>query len=581
MLLLAGLSLWLGWSGVQNDAFHNQDVAGITYNADVILNGGVPYHTNLEYKAPGSFFLTAIAWTLGGRSMQILQWAAALWTALGVMGVFVTGRLLYSRASGLAAGLLYAIYACIVGSMDANYGVWMATPCVWATAACVWALRSAKLRAWLVCGVLLAIAGLCKRQAAALFPVFMLVLLWRGLPRPSDWADPAHRGRATLAFFAGMALGFGGLGLWYLAQGGAEAYIRHYFFSESGWRYAAQSALDFEQKLLRLGDGVLGFWEYVGGPALLTLCVAGVAAYRRRLTVRGVLLTAHLLMSFAGAAVGFRFFKSYYQQVLPALCWIAAHPDGPILRGLMARSWRAQPAHAIWGLAALIGIAIPASIKAQKQYARIDKSRSHVLERDLHRVARNLKPNLKPDDTVWVWGRWAWPLYFHLDRRAPTRFYKVLGVVTTDLTNTWRRPTLPTTFVDNPEAKTIIADLRRTKPAFIVVSTNERYHKWKAFKRLLREEYRVLPHFKMRRFVTYYHKDQALPKPPRPHPKKRKPKGKLKGKSRGTPPRKSKGALKHGPTRAPKTIASPSASPQSAPMKSRQPASRAPVKAKP
>jgi hypothetical protein len=364
-----------------------------------------------------------------------------------------------------------------------------------------------------------------------------------------------------------MAIGFGGLGLWYLWQGGAEAYIRNYFFSESGWRYAAQSALDFEQKMLRLGDGILGFWEYVGGPAVLTLCVGGVAIYQRRLTARGVLLTTHLLMSFAGAAVGFRFFKSYYQQVLPALCWIAAHPNGPLMRGLTVKSWRARPGQAAWGLAALIAIAIPSTLKAHKQYERIDKMRSHSRERDLVRVARNLKPNLGPKDSVWVWGRWAWPLYFHLDRRAPTRFYKVLGVVTTDLTNTWRRPTLPTKFVDNPEAKEIIADLRRARPAFIVISKNERYSGWKDFRKLLREQYRVLPHFKMRRFVTYYRKDHKLKKPPRPHPKKRK------KKSRRKNPKK---AIK--PT--PKTIAPKSASPQSAPMKSRQPASRAPVKAK-
>ena len=514
---LAALTIWLGWAGLSNGAFHNQDVAGITYNADLILTGGVPYQTNLEFKAPGSFFLTALAWTIGGRSMQTLQWAACVWSILGAFGMFVAGRLLYSRKSGAWAALLYVIYAANVGSMDANYGVWMATPCIWATAACVWALRSAKMRAWVVCGVLLAIAGLCKRQAAALFPVFMLVMLVPGLARPDGWAPPIRRLRGAAALLGGMAIGFGALGVWYLVQGGAEAYIRHYFFSESGWKYAAQSALDFDAKLLRVGDGLLGFWEFAGLPSVLALCVGGVAAIRRRVTARGVLLTGHLLMSFAGAAVGFRFFKSYYHQVLPALCWLAAHPESPLMRALSPALWRARRLQAAGALVVLLGAGVPGSMKAYSQYAGVKRVRSQNTERDLQRVARNLRPNLDPDDTIWVWGRWAWPLYFHTQTRSPTRFYKVLGVVTNTLTNTWRRPTQPTQFVHGPEADRIVADLRAAKPAFIVISKNERYAKWTGFVRLLREEYRVVPHFKMRRFVTYHHKDHKLTKPPRPH----------------------------------------------------------------
>lgn len=520
--VLAAATLWLCWPGLHNAAFHNQDVAGITYNADLILSGGVPYHTNLEFKAPGSFFLTAFAWSIGGRSLTTLQWAACVWSILGAFGMFVTGRLLYDRVAGALAAGLYVVYAANIGSMDANYGVWMATPAIWATAACVQALRTGRLRMWLICGITLAIAGLCKRQAAALFPVFFTVLLWRGLERPAGWAEPAPKGKATAAFFGGMAIGFGALGIWYLAKGGAEAYIRHYFFSESGWQYAAQTELDFGEKLARIGDGFRGFWEYVGGPTLLALPVMFLAGWRRRLTVRGVLLGGHLVLSFAGTAVGFRFFKSYYQQVLPALCWLAAHPDGPLARALSPASWKARRTQAALALVVVIGVAIPAGRKAYGEYVKVERIREHNRERDVQRIGRTIQANSTPADTVWVWGRWAWPVYYHTERRAPTPYYKVLGVITNTLTNTWRRPTQPTRFVHSPVADEIIEDLRRERPAFIVLSKNERHYGWKAFTKLLREEYRVVPHFKMKRFVTYHRKDHRLPKPPRPHRKPRK-----------------------------------------------------------
>lgn len=522
LTICALTTIWLCWPGLQTAAFHNQDVAGITYNADLILAGQVPYHSNLEFKAPGSFFLTAFAWTVGGRSLTTLQWAACLWSILGAFGVFVVGRLLYDRLAGALAAGLYVVYAANIGSMDANYGVWMATPAIWATAACVQALRTGRLRMWLICGIALALAGLCKRQAAALFPVFLAVLLWRKLERPTGWAPPVARLRGSAALLGGLAIGFGALGIWYLAKGGAEAYIRHYFFSESGWQYAAQTELDLNEKLARVGDGLLGFWEYVGGPTLLALPVMLLAGWRRRLTVRGVLLAGHLALSFAGTAVGFRFFKSYYQQVLPALCWLAAHPDGPLARALDPALWRARRAQAALALGLVVAVAIPTGRKAFIEYGRVERLRAHNAEQDVQRIGRTIQANSSPTDTIWVWGRWAWPVYFHTERFSATRYYKVLGVVTNTLTNTWRRPTQPTRFVQTPVADEIIADLRRARPAFIVLSKNEQHAGWTAFTQLLREEYRIVPHFKMKRFVTYHRKDHPLAKPPRPHARSRK-----------------------------------------------------------
>ena len=212
---------------------------------------------------------------------------------------------------------------------------------------------------------------------------------------------------------------------------------------------------------------------------------------------------------------------------------MAAHPESPLMKALSPAFWRAQRMQAIAALVVLLGVGIPGSIKAHSQYKGVKRVRSHNTERDLQRVARNITPNIGADDTIWVWGRWAWPLYFHVNKRSATPFYKVLGVVTNTLTNTWRRPTQPTQFVHGPEADRIVADLRAAKPAFIVISKNERYTQWTDFVRLLREDYREVPHFKMRRFVTYHHKDHRLTKPPRPHRKPAKAKRKV---VRKTPP---------------------------------------------
>ena len=93
---------------------------------------------------------------------------------------------------------------------------------------------------------------------------------------------------------------------------------------------------------------------------------------------------------------------------------------------------------------------IPAGMGDIEELGKIRKWRTRPRDGEAQRVARVIKQETQADDTIWVWGRWAWPVYYHADRMSPTRYYKVLGVVTNGLTNTWRRSTQKTKFVAGP-----------------------------------------------------------------------------------------------------------------------------------
>ena len=66
-------------------------------------------------------------------------------------------------------------------------------------------------------------------------------------------------------------------------------------------------------------------------------------------------------------------------------------------------------------------------------------------------------------------------------------------MITTNLTNTWKRPTSMTRFVKKGPWKQIGADLVRTKPPFIVTANNESYSGFTPLEKLLREHYERLP----------------------------------------------------------------------------------------
>lgn len=522
--LLAAVALYIRRTGLFTDAFHNEDVAGITYNADLLRAGGLPYKDDLEWKAPGSFYMVWGIWEVFGRSLIHVQRFMAGWAWLAAVGVYAGGIALYGRKVGAVAALLYAFGSPIADSIDVNYGAWMITPYVWCTVFAIVALKRGTLRGWIAAGATLAAAGLLKRQAAVLFPLFaLLIVAWPRLRAPDGWRGPPRRIPALAAFGGGLALGFAPILVHAAAHGGLGDVVRHYFLSESGWRYVADSPLSAMDKLVRVGDGVLGFWEYMALPTVL----AGLTALHtlasgeaRRLGVRGVLLAGHFGLSFVGAALGFRFFKGYYLQILPAAVWLAAHPRGPLVGWWPPYRIKLRWRTLLWG-ALIVGLAVPAFQQDLEQVESIHKRRRAPRDREAAQIGRVIAQNTAPTDRIWVWGRWAWPVYYHADRLAPGRFYKVLGVLTNNLTNTWRRPTKKTEFTLDSPWKAVTAELVEGRPAFIAVSRNEGYRDWKAFKSLLRKEYQRIPQVGGRGIKLYKRKDHPWVKEPRKRARRR------------------------------------------------------------
>jgi hypothetical protein len=383
--------------------------------------------------------------------------------------------------------------------MTVNYNAWMMPTYVWATFLFVAAVKRGRLGYYVLCGVLVALSALLRRQAAMIFPLYLaLIIFGPKLSFPLGFA-PLGRSRALIGYLGGVVLGFVPIALFYLIKGGIGTFISDYFFSGSGWRYVG-GELDFHDKWVRLADAFLGFWEFMFLPTLLALMTLARSSTspRRGETLVGILLGGHFLLSFVGISLGFRFFKGYYLQALPAAALLAAHPRGPLLgwfqRGVWPRTRWAKVSRVL-RVAAMTLFIVAA---AQPGFAALKEERArrttfnHV-QIEAERIAQVVSRSTKPTDKIWVWGRWAWPVYFHADRLSATYYYKVLGVITTNLTNTWRRPTSMTRFVPHTPHLQIAQELRRERPPILVVAVNEEYLGFTQFEELLQERYEPMP----------------------------------------------------------------------------------------
>ena len=523
-LLLALITLLVRLPGLSTEGFHNEDAAGITYNADLLLRGYVPLKDGFEIKGPGAFYLAYGFWEVFGRSIVVLQRAASVFAFGSALALYGAGIVLFGRRSALLAAVLFALLSPVTDSIDINYHVWMSLPWIAAFAAFTRGARDGKWRWFVATGFAFAVGALIKHQVASLAPLLLVLpLFWSRLKAPVAWTPPG-----PLVAYSGMAVGFvlpfAALGLYYWQRGGLSALLDTYFFAEAGWRYAA-GASGLADKLLRLLDGVLGLGEYVAVPLVLGLASA-VYALRQgwRLSLRAALVVGFVLCGYAGASIGLRYFKSYYLQVLPGLLLCGVHPDAPIFKvfarrfrpGDRATAFRRGFFSAVFFV--LLGLATVNDVSHLSQARR---ERRHPRDPDAARMGRVIRDNTDLGDRIWVWGRWAWPVYFHADRLAGTRYYKVIEILTTTLTNTWRRPTTPVKFRPEGPAAEVIAELRLSRPKFIVVARNEDYAGFTALTALLRTDYAVVPEIVSTTLVLHRRRDVVWRKAPKGPPAKR------------------------------------------------------------
>ena len=80
------------------------------------------------------------------------------------------------------------------------------------------------------------------------------------------------------------------------------------------------------------------------------------------------------------------------------------------------------------------------------------------------------------------------------------RFFKNLGVLTTQLTNTWNPKTrsTPTRFNPHSPWRVCIQELEKNPPTYILIALNERMTRFRALKSFLRTHYQEMSYTQMK-----------------------------------------------------------------------------------
>src|SRR5438034_816257 len=180
--------------------------------ANEIVDGGRPYADAVERKPPLLFWTYAAVFTIAGKfNWKALHIVALVWTLCSMAGLYVIGRDLFDRNTGLIAAFFYGVFQhwWTWKNLTFDAEMLMNLPIIWG-----WAIAlgrsSSRLRPELfAAGALLGAAFLLKQPAAiAAVPLGIYLLLpsyraSRSLPRIDSIIQAAM---LTAGFFAVLGL---------------------------------------------------------------------------------------------------------------------------------------------------------------------------------------------------------------------------------------------------------------------------------------------------------------------------------------------------------------------------------------
>jgi len=371
--------------------------------ANQIVDGGRPYIDAVERKPPLLFWTYAAVFKIAGKyNWKALHIVALLWTLCAMAGLYVLGRELFDRNTGLIAALLYSVFQpwWTWKNLAFDSEMLMNLPVIWA-----WAIAfgrgSSRLRPELfAAGALLGLAFLLKHPAAvAAVPlgVYLLLPSYRRSRGFTPTNSIVQATTLTLGFFA--TLGVVTIVLW--KQGIlhdafywtiADHDVPHVF-----WQKGIVNTLIFFGTCLPLLIGAI------------IACLHKSEIWMGKMAERTALLGL-LVASAIGAAAGARFYPHYYVQVIPPLALLAAP--------YYARLWSGtiQPPH--WFLQ-------PGVIYAWLALTIIAFSFKHWMGLAPRRVpsetGQYLLAHSDPADSIFVWGQRE-DIYLDAHRRPACRY---------------------------------------------------------------------------------------------------------------------------------------------------------------
>jgi hypothetical protein len=390
--------------------------------ADDILDGGKVYHTAVDTKPPGIYYVYAGVFQLAGRNnLRAVHLLAILVVAATALVVRQIGARVANHWAGAWSGIGYAIFVHAYLPRDtlaANSEIFASLPVVLGVLAF---LRGEKQLAWgwmFLSGALCGAATLIRQPSALNEGVMLVCLAYAWLILHTHSFGTVLR--AGISIVAGFLSVIGGLAWYYQSQGNLQdAYLWaltfaiRYVESETTLPYVLERIATVHLSVI-LSWGLL--W-YFGVRQLAEI----VKSFQltRAVSTEAMLLVLWLGVAYLTIFIGWRFPGHYHLMVLPPLSILAGEAFSRFVAELRSSPRRHWP----WLRMGIIGAAsVPAIAYLIMAFAVRKKTLNFFP------IVQRIVEETSPNDRIFVWGSYP-QLYSFSGRRLATRFVSCTHLV--------------------------------------------------------------------------------------------------------------------------------------------------------
>lgn len=383
--------------------------------ASDILDGGTVYHTAVDTKPPGIYYIYAGVYRLAGRNnlfaIHVLAIFVVIGTALVVRGI---GTRVADEWAGAWSGIGYAVFvhAYLPGdTLAANTEIFASLLLSLSILAFLKGEKEARRRWMFLSGALVGAATLIRQPSAVNAGVMVICLVYAWLIAGTQSLRSVAR--ASSGIIAGFVTPIAGLALYYQSQGNLyDAYCWAWVFAI---RYVqSETTLPYVLKHLAINHlTVLLSWGllwYFGVRQVISSFKS--IAHARAGSTSAVLLVLWLGVSYLTIFIGWRFPGHYHLTVLPPLSILA----GQAFSRFVAQQQSSSQAHRRYLRIGIIGaVALPILVFFIMAFGLRKPTLDH------RPLVQAIIEKTSPTDRIFVWGSLS-RLYSFSGRRLATRF---------------------------------------------------------------------------------------------------------------------------------------------------------------
>src|SRR5215471_5456565 len=383
--------------------------------ASDILDGGKVYHTAVDTKPPGIYYIYAGVYRLAGRNnlfaIHVLAIFVVITTALVVRRI---GTRVADEWAGAWSGIGYAVFvhAYLPGdTLAANTEIFASLLLSLSILAFLQGEKEARWSWMFLSGSLVGAATLIRQPSAVNVGVMLACLVYA-------WLIPGTQTlgnivRAASGIVSGFVAPIAGLALYYESQGNLhDAYLWAWVFAI---RYVvSETTLPYVlEHLVTIHFSVLLSWAllwYFG----IRQVIVSLKSLRHTTTgsTMAALLVLWLGISYLTIFIGWRFPGHYHLTVLPPLSILA----GQAFSRFVAQQQSSPHAHWRFLRIGIIGAAAVPILVFFIMAFGLRKQTLHFLP-----IVQGIIERTRPTDRIFVWGSRS-RLYSFSGRRLATRF---------------------------------------------------------------------------------------------------------------------------------------------------------------